>query len=91
MARRKPARPGVRAGDVFTAKARRGWHRLRVRAVKGMKTPWPYALLQEIDKLGKPMAGRDRNGMPRREPFVSMLVWRDGGWYLNGFYQQEGK
>lgn len=64
--------PEVVAGQVYKAKAKRGWRYVKVQRV--YKNP-PHARLKECDEHGKNISGRDRFGIPKSFIFDTALSY----------------
>ena len=67
-------RPEARAGDVYSAEARKGRRWLEVLQVRGRKSGEPHALCRELLPSGTPASGW-LHGIPRGEPFRVALQW----------------
>lgn len=81
---RPPA--AVKAGQVYRARARRGFRYVRIDQVRGLQSPPAYALATEILPSGEEARGW-LHGVDRALQARISLTWRDGGVAMPPWYE----
>lgn len=75
-----------RAGQVYRAKARKGFRYIHIEQVRGLNDHSPYVLWHEVSVHGNPLKGKDANGIDRGLLYSTPLIWNDG-WRMPPSYE----
>lgn len=81
--------PPVKAGQVYRAKARRGWHYVKILRVH---RAIPCVTVRKVNADGSKVYGRYPQGhllqgMPKGNPFTAYLTWVDGQLQMGPAYE----